>query len=296
MPRIEELLSSPQVRVRDVDLVVAKLQKFIAGGASKLMVISDFDFTISRYADEKGKRCSSCYCIFDDAVGKLYPDFYDKFIGLWKKYGPIEHDHHMTIEEKIPHMEEWWNSSHECIISAGFNRNQIEKFVGVSNIQLRDEADVLMNVLTAHEVPFIVFSAGIGTIIEMYLRLKFGKVADNTHIVSNMMLFDENDRVNAFSEPLIHVFCKNSSVIPKDASFSGQLSDRTNVILMGDSVGDAFMDVGVEQEQASLKIGFVNHDSDVLVDKYLNYFDIVLVEDQTMSVPNQILNAIVAQK
>uniref|UniRef100_A0A8R1DWN8 5'-nucleotidase n=1 Tax=Caenorhabditis japonica TaxID=281687 RepID=A0A8R1DWN8_CAEJA len=157
-----------------------------------------------------------------------------------------------------------------------------------------DNADIMMKKMSIHAVPFIIFSAGIGTIIEMYLRHKFGRVESNTHIVSNMMGFDADGYVSSFSEPLIHVFCKNSSVIPADVTFSDQIHGRRNVILMGDSVGDAFMDVGVEEEQLSLKIGFVNHDVDKLVDKYLNYFDIVLVLDQSMDVPNQILEAIYA--
>ncbi|CBY25209.1 5'-nucleotidase [Caenorhabditis elegans] len=154
----------------------------------------------------------------------------------------------------------------------------------------------MMKKMTNHAVPFIIFSAGIGTIIEMYLRHKFGRVESNTHVVSNMMGFDDDGYVNSFSDPLIHVFCKNSSVMPADRTFSEQIEGRKNVILLGDSVGDAFMDVGVEEEQVSLKIGFVNHDADKLVDKYLNYFDIVLVDDQSMDIPNQILEAIYNNK
>ncbi|CAI5446843.1 unnamed protein product [Caenorhabditis angaria] len=256
------------------------------------MVISDFDFTLSRFSDPSGQRCSSCYCVFDNAVGRNDPEWCKKFVDLYHKYGPIEHDHSLTIEEKVPFMEQWWQQSHELIIQAGFDKKSIDEYVAKCNIQLRDNADILMAEMTKNRVPFIIFSAGIGTIIEMYLKHKFGKVEQNTHIVSNMMGFNEAGQVTSFSEPLIHVFCKNSSVIPKDQTFSEQIHGRRNVILMGDSVGDAFMDVGVEEEQLALKIGFVNHDIDKLVDKYLNYFDIVLVDDQSMDVPNRILDAI----
>ncbi|CAB3410021.1 unnamed protein product [Caenorhabditis bovis] len=290
------ILSLPQVHVKDIKATAAKLQKIVSGGPDQLMVISDFDFTLSRFVDENGKRCSSCYCVFDNAVGNDDPTWCERFVSLYHKYGPIEHDHSLTIEEKVPFMESWWTQSHNLIIEAGFNRKEIDNYVSKCKIKLRDNADAMMKGMSAYNVPFIIFSAGIGTIIEMFLRHKFGKIEDNTHIVSNMMNFDANGAVSSFSEPLIHVFCKNSSVIPKDTTFAHQIQGRKNVILMGDSVGDAFMDVGVEEEQLSLKIGFVNHDVEKLVPKYLNFFDIVLVEDQTMNVPNKILEAIYAAK
>ena len=40
-----------------------------------------------------------------------------------------------------------------------------------------------------------------------------------------------------FTKPLIHTFNKNSSVITGDQPFYNQIVGRTNVILMGDSLG-----------------------------------------------------------
>ena len=74
------------------------------------------------------------------------------------------------------------------------------------------------------------------------------------------MIYGENDKVVDFSTPVIHVYCKNSTVIPENASFANEIHGRPNVLLMGDSLGDVSMDVGAKEEQASLKIGFVNHD------------------------------------
>ena len=50
-------------------------------------------------------------------------------------------------------------------------------------------------------------------------------------VVSNEMIFDENENVTAFTEPLIHTFTKNTQSIGE--TWRKKLHERKNVLLMG---------------------------------------------------------------
>ena len=60
-----------------------------------------------------------------------------------------------------------------------------------------------------------------------------------------------------FKGPLIHTYNKNNSVLQGTEYFQ-QLSARTSIILLGDSMGDLTMADGVPTVENILKIGFLN--------------------------------------
>ena len=60
---------------------------------------------------------------------------------------------------------------------------------------------------------------------------------------------------------------------------------------MGDSEGDPHMSEGMKH-QVELKIGFLNHDVDELLEKYLDLYDIVVLGDPPLDLPNDIIDAI----
>ncbi|XP_033101084.1 cytosolic 5'-nucleotidase 3A-like [Anneissia japonica] len=67
---------------------------------------------------------------------------------------------------------------------------------------------------------------------------------------------------------------------------------RPNVLLMGDSIGDLQLADGLIQPEYVLKIGFLNSHVDQNLEAYKSNFDIVVVEDSTMDVPNAVVNKI----
>ncbi|PAV79995.1 hypothetical protein WR25_07708 isoform B [Diploscapter pachys] len=299
---IRALLKLPQVCIRNPTSVSQKLESMINGGKNTLQIISDFDYTLSKITGSNGERLSTTHGVFDDNAKRIDPELGKKFEDLRAKFYPIEFSPNLSISEKIPFMEEWWRTSHEYILQSKFTKQQVRQFVDTSRkqnrIQLRDGVPAFLLALECHRIPLVLFSAGIGNVIEIYLDMELHKVPKNIHLISNMMRFDQQDVVASFSEPLIHTFCKNSSVIRDEHDFFHHIANRTHVLLLGDSLGDSHMDVGVERSETTIKIGFYNGNTQDtnLLEHYLEGYDIVLLQDDTMTVPQMILDEIVKEE
>merc|ERR1719219_2590894 len=93
---------------------------------------------------------------------------------------------------------------------------------------------------------------------------------------------------------MIHVYNKNENAVHGSEYFK-VLQGRSNVILVGDSIGDLRMADGIDNPETVLKIGFLNNmaTANERLPSFLEGFDIVLVDDQTMNVPLDILRNII---
>jgi 5'-nucleotidase len=99
-----------------------------------------------------------------------------------------------------------------------------------------------LNALNKCDVPLVLFSAGIGQIIEHIIEFQTPPEQQpfpNIHIISNFMVFSEppDDVCIGFTEPLIHTFNKNGTVVQPEAPFFHKIANRSSVLLLGDSLG-----------------------------------------------------------
>jgi 5'-nucleotidase len=115
----------------------------------------------------------------------------------------------------------------------------------------------MLQMLSEAQVPVLVFSAGIGDILEEVL-IKYDAYFPNIKIISNYMVFDRKGMLIGFKSPIIHTFNKNEAVLGENKEYFTDFSHRQNVILLGDSDGDADMGSGMENTGDILKIGFLN--------------------------------------
>ncbi|XP_020922654.1 7-methylguanosine phosphate-specific 5'-nucleotidase isoform X2 [Sus scrofa] len=272
-----------------VQEIVGALRK---GGGDRLQVISDFDMTLSRFA-YNGKRCPSSYNILDNS--KIISEECRKELkALLHHYYPIEIDPDRTIKEKLPHMVEWWTKAHDLLCQQKIQKFQIAQVVRESSAMLRDGYKTFFHTLSQNHVPLLIFSAGIGDVLEEIIRQR-RVFHPNIHVVSNYMEFDEEGFLKGFKGQLIHTYNKNSSVC-ENSTFFQQLQGKTNILLLGDSLGDLTMADGVPGVENILKIGFLNDKVEEWRERYMDSYDIVLEKDETLDVVNGLLQHILQQE
>ncbi len=114
-----------------------------------------------------------------------------------------------------------------------------------------------MNDLDDVKVPILIFSAGVGDVIDEALK-QHDVMKPNVKVISNYMTYDAQGKLIKFSGHPINVFNKSESEKSSSAAYFQDVANRQNVILLGDSIGDLQMSHGVHSPRTVLTIGFLN--------------------------------------
>ncbi|KAA0710756.1 7-methylguanosine phosphate-specific 5'-nucleotidase [Triplophysa tibetana] len=281
-------LSKSSVCMKEPERVNEILTSMRNSGSSTLQVISDFDMTLTRFA-YNGKRCPTCHNILENDK-LISEECQAELQNLLDTYYPIEIDCTRSPEEKLPLMVEWWTKAHDLLVQQKIKKADLALVVRESEARLRDGYKEFFKHLNDTCVPLLIFSAGIGDVLEEVIR-QADVFFSNVKVVSNYMDFDESGVLRAFKGQLIHIYNKREGALLNTQHFQ-ELHSRSNVLLLGDSLGDLNMSDGVSDLQNILTIGYLNDKVDERRQSYLNSYDVVLVKDESMEVPNAILRYI----
>ncbi|KAM9393219.1 cytosolic 5'-nucleotidase 3-like isoform 2-T3 [Pholidichthys leucotaenia] len=285
-------LTKPSVCMKDPQKVQQIMDSMVQAGSNTLQVISDFDMTLTRF-EHNGKRCPTCHNILENSK-VISDDGKQQLKQLLNTYYPIEIDTSLSIEQKLPLMVEWWTKAHELLVRQKIKKDLLSMAVCESEAMLREGHRLFFDHLLEHSIPLLIFSAGIGDILEEVIH-QAGVFHPNVKVISNYMDFDESGVLKAFKGELIHIYNKREGALLNTGHFQ-ELRMRPNVLLMGDSLGDLNMADGVQDMENILKIGYLNDKVEERKRSYLDSYDIVLIKDETLEVPNAVLHYLTGNK
>ena len=267
------------------------LKKSISGGgAENLHVLADFDRTLTT-AFVNGKSIPSIMATLRDG-NYLTPDYARKAHELHAKYYPIETDPKIPLEEKKKLMCEWWATHFDLLIKSGLNKKDLKSVVESGKVKFRDGFKEFIDFLKENNIPLVIMSAsGLGgDNIAMYLERE-EKLYENIHIISNSFEWDETGRVIAVKQPIIHTLNKYETMV-QDFPVFNLIKNRKNVLLLGDSLNDIGMIQGFDYDNL-IKIGFLNEKVEESLDYYKRNYDVIILNDSSMSYVNELLREII---
>jgi len=319
-----------RVVVKDPEAVQLKLESFIDAGPRRLQVtikkkktentcgrdvcctqvVTDFDRTITRCFDDHGKMVSSSHGAIETS-SHMGPEFGKILHNYFLEYYPKEIDHTCTRPPQCTHtqkkketnaritvshevrekfMTEWWTKTHDLFLQKGMRRDDVAAMVAESNLQLRRGVPELFAVLRDNKIPVLVFSAGVANVVEAFLGQN-GLMTSNAHVVSNKMVFDDAGVICGFEGELIHSLNKNGTALRNNKAGWAHDSSRTHALVLGDNTSDTQMVAGLEHDQV-LSIGFLNDKVNERLDIYKDQFDIVILNDGSMSLVKHFIDII----
>jgi len=257
--------------------LAGKLAQLSRGGVDSLHLIVDFDRTMSHPDADNSWSCLK-------KSRHLSAAFHATTSELFRRFHPIEIDERLSVEERSRAMVEWWELSHSALLRENVTRQAFADMVRPpeSNLFFRDRTDELVRLCERLNVPLLIFSAGLGDLIDAAVaREQWGEAV---HVISNHMVFGgEGGVATAFAHDNIHTFSKKEVALTDvHEEWAERVLERKNVIVVGDSIGDIHMAEGVDHN-CVVKVGFLNKGQESALDDYAREFDIVLQDDLSMT-------------
>ena len=240
-------------------------------------VVADFDRTLTEGASD------STWGIFANAnqVGKEYKE---KRTALYNKYRPIEIDPNISEEEKSKAMTEWWQLHINLFYEYGVKEEAVKNAVRLGNMKYRNGAKEFLRKMNELNVPVIIVSAGIGNVIEEFLKLE-EDLYSNIKIISNFIVF-ENGEFKGIAGEIIHALNKN--VVKLDEDSKHNLENIKNILLLGDGFADLKM-ISDKAKESAITVGFLDEKIEENLELYNKGFDIVLTNLSSFDDVNNIL-------
>lgn len=234
-----------------------------------ICVFMDYDKTITSSESQDSWDASAN----KEVMGENLKKDMDKY---YKKYGFIEFDYHIDKDKREKYIIEWYDKCMDLYYQYGLTKEKLQDSIDNSKLILRKGAKDFLFKLYENNVPVIIFSAGIGNVIEQFLKNE-ECYYNNITIIGNFIKFDENGDMIKFSDDMIHSLNKNIDKL-SDYKLKEKIEEKEYRIVIGDLVEDINM-MGEYPEHKSLKIGFLNKNITKNLEVYRKNFDIVLTEE-----------------
>lgn len=271
-----------------------KIEKIKELGNENLIILSDFDDTITKAFRDDNSRASNSFSVYPNHPHLLSEDYVKETNELFDIYYPIEQDPNKSFEEKEKIVVKWWEKEFELYKKYGFTENTIHEIIEKKLLELKEKTPEFFDITKENNIPLVIVSAGIYNIIHSFLD-SVKKDYENIHVIANQFEFDADNKFKNIKGDTIHSMNKNFNEL-KTLPIYDEIKDKKSCIILGDSTSDTQMSNGKEFE-VILKIGFLNklkNDKQYAerLEAHKKYYDIIIEGTEDFTKINDLLKEI----
>lgn len=241
-------------------------------------VVADFDKTIT-----EGPSVST-WGVMAHAKNVAL-DYSERRTALYNHYRPIEIDSTISDEEKSKEMSDWWNAHIALFYEYELKEESLNEAALTGELKYREGAKEFLKKMNELNIPVIIISAGIGNVIELFLK-ENNDYYPNIKIISNFIIF-ENGKIKCLSNEPIHALNKN--IVKLDEKSKKEISKREYILLAGDGLADLKM-IPEEDFSRAITVGFLDEKIEENLEYYNQEFDIVITDNGSFDELKEILN------
>ena len=177
----------------------------------------------------------------------------------------------------------------QLMVNYGISRDIVLQIIKDGKVVCREGTMEFLETLAKHSIPVLILSAGLGNIVEEYLK-HAGMLHPNMHIISNFLRFGIDGKATGYTADVVHTFNKNESHV-RNSPYFKQVEGRRNALLLGDTPGDTAMLEGLNHDVV-IKVGYLNRETESQKDKLAEFYDILVLGDGNMDYVNDLLKQI----
>lgn len=151
------------------------------------------------------------------------------------KYTPIELDYSLDDKTKKRYMEQWYQKSMDLLYKYQLSYPKLQKALTKNPLVFRKGAKDFLQKMFYENIPVIILSAGIGNVIEEFLKQE-KCYYENIHIISNFITLKE-DGMQKFDKTILHSMNKTiKGNLP--LTIENEIKKKKYTLLCGDIIED----------------------------------------------------------
>lgn len=263
----------------------------------KLMIFSDFDYTITKRYTKDFKDVINTISILQES--SLMPESYKKqYLQIYDHYKMYEIRLDLDEDYRKSQITKWFKEIAKLIITENISHeliNEICKAADKSKMLFREEFAGFLTIIEEKEIPFVIVTAGISDVVDCLLTIYFEerylslKKKNLITIIGNSLRHSDANKedFSIHDVEIINTFNK-ADVLKNKVS----QRDKTQIMMLGDHMWDA--DAINYFIGEKIRFGFGNF-TDVIINtdpKYAEFvrrYDILVINDGTFKMVNKLL-------